>query len=168
VISSSINDKVRIRSESNRFFLLFDNAASRRLKRGTLLHRIFELINDDSEINKTIDSIISEGLLLEEEAMEVKNSVRSFFEMKEFREWFDGSWEVLNEREILAQGNFFRPDKVLIKPDQTLVIDYKSGDKEAKHQKQIKGYARLLAEMGYPNILKYLVYLDQGEIELVD
>lgn len=168
IISCPIDDRIRIRSESNRFFMLFDNEKSRALKRGTIIHRVFELTENADGITKSVHLLQNEGFLQDDQIDEVTEIARSFFDKKEFKNWFDGTWEVLNERDILSGDKIYRPDKVLIKPDQTVVIDYKSGLKENKHIKQINQYADLLEIIGYKNIKKFLIYLDQQEISEVE
>ena len=126
------------------------------------------MINDTSELESGIGELVNEGLIKDGQVEEITGIAKTFFEMPEFRKWFDGSWEVMNERSILSKGVTYRPDKVLIKGDEAMVIDYKSGDRENKHIKQISQYGELLAEMNYSNIRKYLVYLDLKEIEEVN
>ena len=164
IISSPINDKIRIRSESNRFFMLFDNEKSRVLRRGTILHRVFELMDSSHDLDKIINQLLAEGLIQDKQVQEIKDIASSFMGRKEFKDWFDGTWEVLSERDIISEGAINRPDKVLIKPNQTVLIDFKTGNKESKHINQIKMYAGLLDIMGYKNVKKFLVYLDQEEI----
>lgn len=63
-----------------------------------------------------------------------------------------------------AKGNFFRPDRVALFHDKSIVIDYKTGDPKPSHSHQVNQYGNLLSSMGYPNVYKYLVYLDTGNI----
>jgi hypothetical protein len=83
-----------------------------------------------------------------------------FAEIPQMNEWFSGDYEVLNEREILANGHISIPDRVMIKDNKAIIIDYKREQKDIKHHKQIKNYAKLLADMGYDKIEMYLLYTD--------
>ncbi len=74
----------------------------------------------------------------------------------------------LSERDILDEaGNRHRPDLLCLAPDQTLVIDFKTGAPAPEHTAQVRRYLRLAARLpehaapGGPRGL--LVYLDRRE-----
>lgn len=58
-----------------------------------------------------------------------------------------------------------RPDRVMMKDDQVVVVDFKFGKENPKYNKQVKGYMQLLTKMGYKNITGYLWYVDEEKIE---
>ena len=73
--------------------------------------------------------------------------------------WFDPSAETVNESEILLpDGKIFRPDRLLLKHNEAIVIDYKTGDEDASHALQVKKYAAVLQQMGYSKTSLFLVY----------
>jgi hypothetical protein len=53
---------------------------------------------------------------------------------------------------------------VLIGKDETLVVDFKSGQRQKKHEHQITRYAEVLRQMGYPNVKSKLVYLAERKV----
>jgi CRISPR/Cas system-associated exonuclease Cas4 (RecB family) len=73
---------------------------------------------------------------------------------------------VINERDILKNGVNLRPDRVMINKlnENAVVIDYKTGKKSLKHNKQVEEYNELMREMGYENVLGYIWYLKENEI----
>lgn len=76
-----------------------------------------------------------------------------------------GKGKAINEKEIISKdGYIFRPDKVVLFQDRTVVIDFKTGNKETKHAKQIKKYGELLEDMNYPSVEKYLLYTREKEV----
>lgn len=73
--------------------------------------------------------------------------------------WFDPSYQILNEAELLLDdGTVIRPDRLLIRNDEVIVIDYKTGAEEKQHESQVRKYAAALQQMGYTKIEMYLVY----------
>ena len=55
-----------------------------------------------------------------------------------------------------------RPDRVMMKDGQVVVVDFKIRVKEnLQYNKQVKGYMQLLTKMGYKNITGYLWYVDE-------
>ncbi|MBE9484231.1 MAG: hypothetical protein IMY74_05265, partial [Bacteroidetes bacterium] len=45
-----------------------------------------------------------------------------------------------------------------------IVLDYKTGKKDSKHIRQLEQYAALLMEMGYTEVEKYLLYIEEAFI----
>lgn len=86
------------------------------------------------------------------------------------RHWFDGTYRVLNETSIVdADGEIFRPDRVLIAPDgsRVVVVDYKFGRPHSGHSRQVRHYVSLLRQMGYPSVEGWLWYVSVSGPEQV-
>ena len=83
------------------------------------------------------------------------------------RQWFDGTYRVLNEASIVTgDGEIYRPDRVLLAPDgsRVIVIDYKFGAPHATYHRQVRDYVSLMQQMGYPSVEGWLWYVSAGEI----
>ena len=61
-------------------------------------------------------------------------------------------------------GEFFRPDRVVIIEKDAIIIDYKTGEEIPKHKQQIIQYADLLMQMGYTVKGKLLVYIEESRV----
>lgn len=73
----------------------------------------------------------------------------------------------LNERTLIAGiQSHFRPDKLIVSDNETIVIDFKTGERIPKHEKQVLSYVQLLREMEMPSIKGYLYYT--GGLGLVE
>jgi ATP-dependent helicase/nuclease subunit A len=70
---------------------------------------------------------------------------------KNVAHWFDGTWRVRNETAILMKGGkTVRPDRVMIKDDQVIIVDYKFGEQlQPRYRNQVRRYMGELREMGY-------------------
>jgi hypothetical protein len=74
---------------------------------------------------------------------------------------FSDQVRVKTEAEILLpEGSFYRPDRIVFDNNQVTILDYKSGKPHVNHGEQLKKYAGYIAEMGYSNIRRALVYLE--------
>ena len=60
-----------------------------------------------------------------------------------------------------------RPDRVMMKDGEVVVVDFKFGKPNSKYNKQVVDYMQLLSKMGYENISGYLWYVEEERIELV-
>ena len=95
----------------------------------------------------------------------VSQKIKSLFvEIPQMNGWFGGDYEVLNEREIIVNGDISIPDRVMIKNNKAIIIDYKREQKDVKHQNQIKNYGKLLTKMGYEEIEMFLIYTDDQQL----
>ena len=89
------------------------------------------------------------------------------FQHPKVQSWFSKDWEVLAERRLLRNRQIYIPDRVLLKGNQAIVIDYKTGQPESKHKKQVNRYANMLEGMGYQVTEKYLLYVGE-DMEIVE
>ena len=76
--------------------------------------------------------------------------------------YFSSDVEVYNEREIMTScGKIIIPDRLVVFKDFTAVIlDYKTGDSNEKHETQLENYSKIIEEMGYKVTKKILVYIN--------
>jgi CRISPR/Cas system-associated exonuclease Cas4 (RecB family) len=76
------------------------------------------------------------------------------------KSWFDGTYRVVNERNILTGANGLkRPDRIMIGADGVVVVDYKSGEMESdKYKSQLRSYIRELKNCGYENVSGFIWY----------
>ena len=87
------------------------------------------------------------------------------------KEWFSGNWELYNECAIIyTEGGELqtrRPDRVMMKNGEVVVVDFKFGKEKASYHKQVRDYMSLLASMGYTHIRGYLWYVFNNELKEV-
>lgn len=163
--------RMTVRLSAQRY--LDDNASDDRLTprdQGVLLHRLFEQAADEQEIREGIALAVRNGLLSADEEHALTERIDRALSDPTIREWFDGSWqEVRNEADILLPGgDKYRPDRVMIRDGEAVVIDYKFGlRRDTRYNAQIGRYMRLLTEMGYAPVSGYLWYVNLEEVEPV-
>ena len=136
---------------------------------GTQMHRVMENASSREDMEHRITHLVVDGLLTQEEAVALRERIDKAFEDERVSEWFDGSWEVIHsEREIIHNGHSWRPDRVMIRGEEAVIIDYKFGlGATATHQRQVERYADLLRQMGYSKVSGYLWYITMERIEKV-
>ncbi len=134
---------------------------------GNLIHNVLAKIVVKEDAQKVISQFVESGIIRAMEKEEVKMVIDNVMNHELAGQFFKEGLEIRNETEILLQnGNVLRPDRLIMEKDKLTVIDYKTGRPEEKHNKQIIKYANTMAEMGYKNIQKYLVYLNE-KIEVI-
>lgn len=165
--------------QSNRsadFIAGIDEAESsqRFMNRGRLLHTLFSAIETEADIDDAISQLVFEGVIgrIETEE-EVRNLTEKAFSLPQIKDWYSGNWQLFNECDIIWQENgelrTRRPDRVMMKNGEIVVVDFKFGKPNKKYNKQVKGYMQLLVRMGYPseNIKGYLWYVEEELIEKI-
>ena len=104
-------------------------------------------------------------LFPEKKKKKLLTEIQSLLEVKEIASFFSDEYKVMNEHEIiLPDGETLRPDRVLIKDEQAIVIDFKTGKEHSSHQKQISDYADTLLQMNFASVKKYLIYIGEKRI----
>jgi len=133
---------------------------------GKLMHHIFAGIHSISDIEEALEQVYLEGKINEAEKKELRKRIEYLVNHRQVKDWFDGSWEVFTEREILLpDGKTYRPDRVMMKNGQTVVVDYKFGEKKDQlYKKQIGYYLKQIRNMGYDHPVGYIWYVNQNTL----
>lgn len=137
---------------------------------GTLMHEIVSNVTSLDELDKTIEKYKLAGEITSEEKDEITGLLHRYLSVPEISEWYSGNYKVLNEVQILQPGGtFIRPDRVMLKDGEVIVIDYKFGEKEEKkYLKQVKNYMTQIKKMGYNNVKGYICYVVLGKITEIE
>ena len=131
---------------------------------GNLTHYILSKVKSSSDLSPVLTQCLNQGLIDEEQMRALKQSLTALIADQEIAQFFEEAGHAKMESEILLPGgDFFRPDRLIFNKDETLIVDYKTGKPSEKHKIQINRYGELLEEMGYPDVKKYLIYIDQAD-----
>ncbi|MEI7596613.1 MAG: UvrD-helicase domain-containing protein [Bacteroidota bacterium] len=134
---------------------------------GTLIHLLLSEINQESDIELAILKAINEGLFLSSQMDEISNKLKQIINHPLLINYFSNVNIHKNECDIiLPQYAIKRPDKLIITKNGVTIIDYKTGNVEEKHQKQVKDYSSLIKQMGYQIHEQLLVYINE-EIQVI-
>ena len=135
------------------------------IDQGILLHKIFSALDTAADIDRVLDSFEAEGLLGEQIR---KDSLRHLIcrrlSSPQTAPWFDGSWQLFREVAILSRdaGDRLlvrRPDRVMVRDNKTIVVDFKFGKPREEHDAQVREYLGLLSDMGRPSPRGFLWYV---------
>lgn len=141
-----------------------DNRESDLRNYGILMHKLFEYVSNQKEAEEKLDKMYCEGAISKDEFELLREKIQKAWQNPVIVSWFDPQWtEVRNEHAILLPGesNTRRPDRVLIKGNEAIIIDYKFGRHEnPKYVRQLGEYIGLLQRMGYKKVQGYLWYVE--------
>jgi ATP-dependent helicase/nuclease subunit A len=168
--SIPIGDRLEQSFRSRDFFEFEkDPLESPRIK-GLVLHDILSEIRTIDDLQKAVNRAVIQGDLKVSEREEAKNFLAKRIKSVADRHWFDGTYDTLNEQEILIEnGETQRPDRILMGKDETIVIDYKFGKHDdSKYHKQVRDYMKNLMQMGLPGVTGYIWYFKDNDIVQVN
>lgn len=136
---------------------------------GVILHDIMADLRSIDQLDSVMNRMKLEAKIPEMHYENIYDKASRFLQNPEIKSWFDPSLAVQSEKEILeVDGKAYRPDRVILKKDKTILIDFKTGEKRTSHHAQIKKYASLLERMNLPGIECYLAYFSPVSIVQVD
>ena len=174
-MSHDWHDRLKITKKAENFFNL-DNEDDRqeKINYGNLIHDVLSKIKRSKDIEYALTEIHQEALIDESELTFVRGELERIIFNEKVIDWFDGDWDIKTEVPILPNKHQLksakdevRLDRVLIKDDLAVVIDFKTGFPKAKDVKQVKEYKMILGEMGFKRVEAYLLYIDHCEIQMV-
>lgn len=149
-----------------------EESDDRFINEGRLLHTLFSVIETEADIDPAIDRLVFEGIIgSQEKADKIRSLTYKAFALPQVKHWYSGEWQLFNECAIIYRENGLlqtrRPDRVMMKGDEVIVVDFKFGKPNKKYNKQVQGYIELLRQMGYKNITGHLWYVKDETIEQV-
>jgi ATP-dependent exoDNAse (exonuclease V) beta subunit len=129
---------------------------------GNLVHTVMEKISHPSQLESVLRELAVEGVISTGQQSDLSALLSEIMANPEISSFFDPSFEVRNEPEILTrEGVLYRPDRVLIRKNKVTIIDYKTGKPRDGHESQVKEYSSLLEEMGYEIESACLLYMNR-------
>lgn len=138
---------------------------------GIAMHAVFSYIHTVADVSEASRRAFEEGMC-SCSAQELAQLVTEKLAGVADYGWFAAENRVLNECDIIKlDGNVLRPDRIVIRPDGSVaVVDYKfgireeAGARERMYVNQVRGYVRLLEEMGYQRCEGYLWYVEGDSV----
>ena len=176
MVSTRHDIEFRQSNPSADFIAGVDGADSSRrfMNRGRLLHTLFSVIRTEADVDEAVSRLVFEGVIGSREVEdEIRQLTRKAFALPQVKEWYDGSWRLFSECDIIWSENGKlrnrRPDRVMMRDGKIVVVDFKFGKPNRKYNLQVQEYMQLLQQMGYEpkHIQGYLWYVAEERVERV-
>ena len=140
------------------------------IEEGKLMHLVMSGIESEKDITATLNRLTIEGLIpTEEKYNRIKGLVERAVSKPDVADWFNGSYKLYNECTRLGdkEKKSRRPDRVMIKGNKAVVVDYKFGRESDSYVSQVREYMELLRSIGYTEVKGYLWYVYKNCIKEV-
>lgn len=140
------------------------------IREGQLLHNLFSFIHTSDDIPSAISRLRMEGIIESDlHEKQIHKLTEWALGHPMVKEWFSGKWKLYNECAILFHKDeelqVRRPDRVMMKEDKVVVVDFKFGNPSPAYQEQVREYINLLKEMGHKHVQGYLWYIYKNVLE---
>lgn len=163
--SSDWRSKIAIRKKGG---LLLDAEGSdqkAKINYGLLVHEILSKIKNEKEAQNLVSNYLIEGLVSKKESQTLIDQLKIVFSNPIVQSWFNTDWKVKAEVSIIVKDDQpKRPDRVLLKGKNAIIIDFKTGIEKSNDKKQVLEYSTLLKEMGYQNVEAHLLYIASNKV----
>ena len=134
---------------------------------GNGFHALMAVCNEASSIENQLVHLSEEGLIDASMKEEIKAAALRFFEKINEKGWLLPETEIISEALILVEDDEAkRPDKILVNPNEIIVIDFKTGKERKQHQMQIGVYQQILSEMFGLPVSSWLYYTENDSFLL--
>lgn len=140
-----------------------------KIEYGIIMHRLLQEIKNDTDIPMVISKAVIWGIIPEGKADIIKDKINKIVNLEELRPFFNSANEIKAEQSIITpDGHEYIPDRLWMDKNLVHILDFKTGNQKPEHEKQVRGYASLLRQMGFDIGELLLVYLESMVIVSVN
>ncbi|SFG28453.1 UvrD-helicase domain-containing protein [Pontibacter chinhatensis] len=151
---------LRLRRHAKPVYMEANEHIEQSIDYGTLVHDVLAKVKYLDALPAVLESMQLASEITQKDAEVLKEKMDALLQDPQVASWFSAEWQVLNEQPILgAGGEIHRPDRILLKGEKAVVIDYKTGGRHSSHHAQLRRYMRQLEQMGL-EAEAYLLYIN--------
>jgi len=155
---SKLDHNIKIITKSG---YLWDTEQENAIEKGNLIHDIMSQIQTIEDVQQVIFGYIQQGSINKQQAQILTHTINGIINTPEVNPYFTNQYTIYNERDIITKtGNIIRPDRLAIKDNEAVIIDYKTGLSNPKYQQQLEEYSDALKEMNFTVKKKILIYVN--------
>ena len=127
---------------------------------GNLVHGMMAQVKHAGDVEEAVAQTASAEQLDERQRERLGDMARGLVTHADTERFFRKEYDVKTECDLCDDEGLCRPDRVVLTPDETWVVDFKTGqDLGEAHDRQVRRYCRAMAAMGYPRVGGWLIYL---------
>lgn len=130
---------------------------------GIFTHEILAKINSAKDVENVLDSYLMDGIITSAEKNATAERIFGIINNEKYSKYFIENQMVINEKDIMISENgeskMYRPDRIIDTGNGYIILDFKTGDEEEKHQLQLQTYQTVLERLGKKVIETALVYV---------
>ncbi|NQX85386.1 MAG: UvrD-helicase domain-containing protein [Flavobacteriaceae bacterium] len=143
---------------------IWDTSQEDAIEKGNLIHLILSKIYAKEDLEDSFNSVLNSGIISKEQYDCLYPEIENVINHPQLASYFKENLTVYNERDIIpVHGKVIRPDRlVFLTPNNTVLIDYKTGTPHKKHIEQLDTYQHIIEDMRLKVTQKILVYINDS------
>jgi ATP-dependent helicase/nuclease subunit A len=163
-VNISLN-RLKLKFHGENFLVNVPEEQAIKLNYGRLMHEVFSLISTADDVHDAIVKLVLEGKIPDNRKDEFEKRIFETISSPEVKDWFNSGSIIIKETDILLpSGSTKRPDRIILKEDRAIIIDFKFGVEKPGYLNQVNNYRKLMNEMGYKKVDAFLWYVDINKI----
>ncbi len=153
-------EKIKI---AQREALMWNSPQQEAIAYGNVIHEIAASIITQNDLSIALQKALDSGLISASQLPVVRHSLSQLLQHPDLVAAFEEGNKVWNEQAILQpKAAVVKPDRIVQRPSgEVILLDYKTGLPQPKHEQQLAEYQQALANMGFVVTKKLLVYLGE-------
>ncbi len=130
---------------------------------GKWWHRLLAHIVTKDDIAPTLQRYLASHRITLQQKRAITQTMDKWWQHSSMNDWFSGRWQVKTEHSILLQdGSSLRPDRVMVRHNTAVVLDFKTGKQQPEDHLQVGTYVAQLQHMGYAKVEGHLFYTQEN------
>lgn len=144
--------------------MLWDTNQEEAIEKGNLIHNIMSVIFTNNDVDDAINSLVTTATISEKQVRKLKKQVIEIVNHPKLAHLYISENTIYNERDIITkEGIILRPDRIVINSqNEAVIIDYKTGADNIKHEQQLQMYQDVLQMMNISVKNKILIYINES------
>lgn len=140
-----------------------------KIDNGILIHEILSHIHSSEETRQAVEEYCETHHIDNPYRDSLLDSIQRLVTQPYTAHFFDKRFKSKCEAPIFYNGEELRPDRIVFKKDEILVIDFKTGyaapgSKQMEdYRKQVKKYCQIIYEINHKPTTGYLLFLEQEQ-----
>lgn len=164
-VSGSKFSAIKVKVQAD---LLWSDATTGKIDAGNLLHELLRQVKHIGDEEAVIRKLKTDAWLSVEQTDEISRQLKSIIYHPELNSYFQPDITVFNERSLIRHDSKTRiPDRVIVKNDRAVILDYKTGKEKDSYRQQVNEYAQWLSEAGFVVEKKLIYYTAINKLEEV-
>jgi ATP-dependent exoDNAse (exonuclease V) beta subunit len=139
-------------------------------KFGELVHLALSRITFADEVEVVLNQLVINEIAVAAEYDKLREIIIKVVSNPSVKKFFrrNNGFEIKAEAELLTVNDkVFRPDRVMLKDNKAVIIEFKTGKEDDSHIKQIENYSDILCLLGYEVTEKYIVYPEENIVRII-
>jgi hypothetical protein len=132
---------------------------------GIYFHQFMAQVNRAEQIPEEIKAFKANDLIDSSMLNRIADSALLFFQKADDSGLFTEMIHIYNEQSILIpNSSIMRPDKIIERMEDVVVVDFKTGAADNSHHEQIWNYKAVLEEIYHKPVKSILYYTQQNQL----